>query len=180
MTPGINPSDAASAISNVKPVAGRMEPVKGDHDFQVIVDYAHTDDALLKILEAANELTENRVISVFGCGGDRDKTKRPVMGQHAVNYSDIAILTSDNPRTEDPHQILADVVAGIKDVQIPRAELFIDVDRKSAIYKAVEIAQPGDMIAICGKGHEDYQIIGHTRRHFDDREVAREAIHNRV
>lgn len=173
---GIPADRVVEAVAKVEPVQGRFDLVSSDKPFQVIVDYAHTDDALLKLLEAANELVTGQVISVFGCGGDRDKGKRPIMGKHAINLSDIAILTSDNPRTEDPMEIIQDVMAGVNEVVSPRAELLIEADRRKAIFAAIERAMPGDLIVIAGKGHEDYQEINNVKSHFDDKEVAAEAL----
>ena len=173
---GVEPEVIIKAVARVEPVHGRFDLVPGSRDFKVLVDYAHTDDALLKLLEAANELAEGRVISVFGCGGDRDPGKRPVMGKHAVNLSDLAVLTSDNPRTEDPEIIIEDVMQGIRELPDYRAELLVEVDRRKAIFAAIARAGKGDLVVIAGKGHEDYQEINHVKTHFDDKEVAAEAM----
>ncbi len=154
-------------------VPGRFESVEAGQDFMVVVDYAHTPDGIRNITKALKEIKKNRLITVFGAGGDRDKTKRPLMAKEASNYSDLVILTSDNPRTEDPVSILCDVEAGIKDTGIDYITI---VDRKEAIGKAIELAEKDDIILIAGKGHEDYQIIGREKIHFDDREIAREFI----
>ena len=151
-------------------VPGRFEPVNCGQDFAVIVDYAHTPDALENLLQAANRIKKNRTICVFGCGGDRDQSKRPMMGEIASKLADHSIITSDNPRTEDPDQILADITSGIADTT--RYQLI--PDRRIAIRCAIELAQTGDLIVIAGKGHEDYQVIGQERLPFDDRQVARE------
>jgi UDP-N-acetylmuramoyl-L-alanyl-D-glutamate--2,6-diaminopimelate ligase len=169
---GCDPAGNAAAIALEPPVRGRMERIAWEGPFTVLVDYAHTDDGLLKILQTANELARRRVIVVFGCGGDRDRGKRPLMGQHAVRLSDIAVLTSDNPRTEDPQAIIADVLAGIAVVAEPRAKLHTIPDRREAIATALRLARPGDVVLLAGKGHEEYQVIGTTRSHFDDREEA--------
>jgi UDP-N-acetylmuramoyl-L-alanyl-D-glutamate--2,6-diaminopimelate ligase len=155
-------------------VSGRMERVEAipDQDFTVIVDYAHTPDSLENLLKAARPFIEGQLICVFGCGGDRDRTKRPLMGAIAAELSDQAIVTSDNPRTEDPELILQDVVAGID----PSTNPLVVCDRAEAIYTAIVMAKPGDGIVIAGKGHEDYQIIGTEKIHFDDREQARKYI----
>jgi UDP-N-acetylmuramyl-tripeptide synthetase len=152
---------------------GRFERVPNDSGLAVIVDYAHTDDALLNTLRTARDLAEGRIITVFGCGGDRDKTKRVPMGRVAGENSDIAIITSDNPRTEDPLKIIEEIEAGVK--ATPAEHLSIS-DRREAINRAVSIAGPGDVVIIAGKGHENYQIIGSDKFHFDDREVAAEAL----
>jgi UDP-N-acetylmuramoyl-L-alanyl-D-glutamate--2,6-diaminopimelate ligase len=152
---------------------GRFERVPHDGNFAVVVDYAHTDDALLNTLKTARDLTSGRIITVFGCGGDRDKTKRGPMGQAAGKYSDLAIITSDNPRTEGPLKIIADVEAAVKETGTPYLTI---PDRREAIHQAVARAKSGDVVIIAGKGHETYQIIGHDKFHFDDREVAQEAL----
>ncbi|MEC4684649.1 MAG: UDP-N-acetylmuramoyl-L-alanyl-D-glutamate--2,6-diaminopimelate ligase [Nitrospirota bacterium] len=152
-------------------VEGRMEPVKAGQGFLAIVDYAHTPDALQKVLETLRRLTRGRIITVFGCGGDRDRGKRPEMGRIAVELSDTAIVTSDNPRTEDPVGIVDDIIRGMK-----KGEYIVEPDRKRAIEEAVRIAGPDDVVLIAGKGHEEYQEIGGVRYPFSDREVLREAI----
>jgi UDP-N-acetylmuramoyl-L-alanyl-D-glutamate--2,6-diaminopimelate ligase len=155
---------------------GRFERVAhAVGDFAVVVDYAHTDDALKNVLRTARDVVtkEGRVITVFGCGGDRDRTKRAPMGEAAASLSDIVILTSDNPRTEDPEAILADTEVGLRTVNKPYVKI---ADRRAAIFRALAEARDGDVVVIAGKGHEDYQIIGTQTIHFDDREVAREAL----
>ncbi|MEC4985129.1 MAG: UDP-N-acetylmuramoyl-L-alanyl-D-glutamate--2,6-diaminopimelate ligase [Oscillatoria sp. PMC 1068.18] len=155
-------------------VPGRMERVQIDstQDISVIVDYAHTPDSLENLLKAARPFIEGKMICVFGCGGDRDRTKRPLMGKIAAELADVAVVTSDNPRTEDPEKILADILAGIPD----SIEPIVIGDRATAIQQAIENAQPGDGVIIAGKGHEDYQILGTEKIHFSDREQAREAL----
>ncbi len=155
-------------------VPGRMERVQvnDDQDVSVIVDYAHTPDSLENLLKAARPFITGQMICVFGCGGDRDRTKRPLMGNIAARLSDQAYVTSDNPRTEDPKQILADVVAGIPE----EIQFQVNADRAEAIRQAVTQAKPGDGVLIAGKGHEDYQILGTEKIHFDDREQARAAL----
>lgn len=152
---------------------GRFERVPHDGDFAVVVDYAHSDDALLNVLRTAREVTKGRIITLFGCGGDRDRSKRAPMGEAAGSLSDVVILTSDNPRTEDPNQILCDAEEGIKKTGKPYEKI---ADRREAIHHAIEQARADDLVLIAGKGHEDYQIIGREVFHFDDKEVAREAI----
>ena len=134
-----------------------------------MVDYAHTDDALVKLLSSARELNPSKLITVFGCGGDRDKSKRPLMGKSALSFSDFAVVTSDNPRTENPLSIIDDILSGI---DAPAEKYTVIPDREEAIAHAVALAQKGDLVVIAGKGHEDYQILGKTKIHFDDREVA--------
>ena len=141
-----------------------------DGDFSVVVDYAHSDDALLNVLRTAREVVKGKIITVFGCGGDRDRTKRAPMGEAAGSLSDVVILTSDNPRTEDPEQILCDAEEGIRKTGKPYRKI---ADRTEAIHQAISEARGGDLVLIAGKGHEDYQIIGRETFHFDDKEVAR-------
>lgn len=152
---------------------GRFERVPHDGDFAVVVDYAHTDDALLNTLKTARPLTNGRVITVFGCGGDRDKTKREPMGRVAGEYSDVVFITSDNPRTEDPLKIIEAIEAGVK---MSGKDFRSISDRRLAIQEAIKEAKTGDVVIIAGKGHETYQIVGNEKFHFDDREVAAEAI----
>ncbi len=152
---------------------GRFERVPHDEDFAIVVDYAHSDDALLNTLKTARELTNGRIMTVFGCGGDRDKTKRKPMGEIAGRYSDLAIITSDNPRTEDPIKIIKEIEIGLKETDCP---YLINSDRREAIYQAISKAKTNDVVIIAGKGHETYQIIGADKFHFDDREAAREAL----
>lgn len=160
-------------FKNTKGIKGRFESIKNNKKLNVIVDYAHTPDALENILKASKEFTKGKVITVFGCGGDRDRQKRPIMGKIAQEYSDIAIITSDNPRCEDPHKIINDILKGIN---IKKDNYIIIEDRKEAIYKAIDIANDKDLVIIAGKGHEDYQIIGKKKHPFDDTKVALEAI----
>ncbi len=152
---------------------GRFERVPHNGGFAVVVDYAHSDDALLNTLKTARDLTKGRIITIFGCGGDRDKTKRAPMGEVAGRNSDLVIATSDNPRTENPLQILAEIEAGLKNTNCPYQ---IISDRREAIYQAISKAKPNDVVIIAGKGHETYQIVGNEKYHFDDREVALEAL----
>jgi UDP-N-acetylmuramoyl-L-alanyl-D-glutamate--2,6-diaminopimelate ligase len=155
-------------------VPGRFEQIDCGQNFAVVVDYAHTDDGLRNVLEAARAITKGRVICVFGCGGDRDRTKRPKMARAAAELADYAIVTSDNPRTEDPTRIVLDVESGMQHAGKRKDDDYlVIVDRATAIAKAFELARAGDFVMIAGKGHEDYQIIGTERIHFDDREVAR-------
>lgn len=178
---GATPDQVRQAVAHVTNVPGRFERVMAGQEFTVVVDYAHTEDALVRLLTAAQTLRAGRIITVFGCGGDRDRGKRPKMGMAAVTYSDVVILTSDNPRTEDPLSILQDVEAGVVEALKQRSQVLYRkvADRREAIGEAVREARSGDMVLIAGKGHEDYQIIGTKKYHFDDREVAREAIERR-
>ncbi len=152
---------------------GRFERVAHDGDFAVVVDYAHSDDALLNTLKTARDLTSGKILTVFGCGGDRDKTKRAPMGEVAGENSDLVIVTSDNPRTENPLQIISEIELGLKKTD---CEYLIISDRREAIHRAIQKAKPNDVVLIVGKGHETYQIIGSDKFHFDDREIAREAL----
>lgn len=162
-------------LSTLKSVAGRLEPIRSENGVTAIVDYAHTPDAIENVLNAIHEVLNGKgqIITVCGCGGNRDKGKRPLMAQEAVRQSDKVILTSDNPRHEDPDAILDDMEAGLKPAEM-KSVLRI-TDRRQAIRTAVAIANPGDVILIAGKGHEDYQIVGDVKHHFDDREEVRQA-----
>jgi UDP-N-acetylmuramoyl-L-alanyl-D-glutamate--2,6-diaminopimelate ligase len=175
---GATPAQIREAVARVSNVPGRFERVMAGQPFTVAVDYAHTEDALVRLLTAAQALKTGRIITVFGCGGDRDRGKRPKMGAAAVHYSDVVILTSDNPRTEDPLSILEQVEVGVIEALRQRSHVqYRKVpDRREAIQEAVREAHSGDIVLIAGKGHEDYQIIGTKKVHFDDREVARNAI----
>jgi len=171
---GVRPEEALRGITSLTGVPGRLERVEAGQDFTVVVDYAHTDDALKNLLETLRELKPRRLITVFGCGGDRDKTKRSLMGQVASRLSDVVILTSDNPRSEPPEAILEDIGRGIpknRDAQIE-----VVADRRDAIARALEGAGPGDVVAIAGKGHETYQVLRDRTVPFDDRQVARELL----
>lgn len=172
---GMSDEEILKKIKNIHGAPGRFEPVKIDADFTVIVDYAHTGDALENILKSVNEIKTKRVITVFGCGGDRDREKRPVMGRIAETLSDLAVVTSDNPRTENPEEIIKEITAGLqKDNHI------IEIDRAKAIEIAVQNAQKDDIIVVAGKGHENYQIIGREKIHFDDREAVQNALANLI
>lgn len=175
---GATPAQICEAVTKIMNVPGRFERVIAGQPFTVAVDYAHTEDALVRLLTAAQALKTGRIITVFGCGGDRDRGKRPKMGAAAVRYSDVVILTSDNPRTEDPLSILEQVEVGVIEAlrQRPHVQYRKVPDRREAIEEAVREARSADMVLIAGKGHEDYQIIGTKKVHFDDREVARDAI----
>jgi UDP-N-acetylmuramoyl-L-alanyl-D-glutamate--2,6-diaminopimelate ligase len=170
---GVAPVDAAAGLSTTPPVPGRFETVSPPgHPFTVVIDYAHTPDGLVELLGAARDVTgRGRVIVVFGCGGDRDHDKRPIMGAVAGEYADMVYVTSDNPRTEDPQAIIDAVVAGVR--SIGAAEPVVEPDRRAAIAGALSAARPGDVVVVAGKGHEPYQTIGTTDHPFDDRDVAR-------
>jgi UDP-N-acetylmuramoyl-L-alanyl-D-glutamate--2,6-diaminopimelate ligase len=164
----------ARGIAQLSAVPGRFERIDMGQPFLVVVDYAHTDDALRNLLATAKELnTDGRIITLFGCGGDRDRTKRPLMGEAAGHASDIVVLTSDNPRSEDPLLIINDVIVG---VQRTKAKLFVEPDRQKAIEVALDEARSGDIVLLAGKGHETYQVLRDRTIAFDDREVARAAL----
>lgn len=170
---GIPLATASAALSGLHGVKGRAEVVPTGRDFTVIIDYAHTPDGLKNILSTFRECEKNRLIAVFGCGGDRDKTKRPIMGNIAAHYSDYAIVTSDNPRTEEPSAIIEDILEGMKGAVIP---VKVIENRIEAIKFAVSIAKKDDIIVLAGKGHETYQILKTGTIHLDEREVVAEAL----
>ena len=167
--------EIAEGLSQVSCVPGRVEPIKNNLGISVVVDYAHTPDALEKVLRDLRPLVNGRVITVFGCGGDRDKGKRPEMGRIAAMQSDLLIITSDNPRTEDPQEIVDQICKGVEGVS-GGAPYIVELDRGKAIKKALGEARKGDLVLIAGKGHEDYQIIGTEKRPFDDRKVTAELL----
>ena len=169
----INPEIIKRALENFKSVPGRFERIFSTAPFEVIVDYAHTPDGVKNVLETAAQIVKGKIITVVGCGGDRDHGKRAIMGKTASELSDILIITSDNPRTEDPEKILDDIEVGIGKKNHERI-----ADRQAAIFRAIELAKAGDVVLILGKGHETYQILNTGKIHFDDREVALEAIKN--
>jgi UDP-N-acetylmuramoyl-L-alanyl-D-glutamate--2,6-diaminopimelate ligase len=169
---GADEGEAAHALEDADRVPGRMEPIESGQEFAVLVDYAHTPDSLENVLEAARRLTPapGRVICVFGCGGDRDREKRPLMGAIAARLADVPVVTSDNPRSEDPAAIVAEIAAGMSE----RDDVQVEVDRRVAIRGALEIASAGDTVVIAGKGHEQGQEFeGGRKIPFDDRDVAR-------
>jgi len=171
---GQEPSAAAEALSGAPQVPGRLERCDGPNDdILVAVDYAHTPDALARVLKAVRALGQGRVLCVFGCGGDRDPKKRAPMGEAVGHGADYAFVTSDNPRSESPEAIVKAIVPGL---DAAAAKYEIELDRAAAIEKAIRAAAPGDVVLIAGKGHEDYQIVGAEKRHFDDREQARRAL----
>ncbi|HEX5376179.1 MAG TPA: cyanophycin synthetase, partial [Solirubrobacterales bacterium] len=173
---GVDPETAASGLARAERVPGRFEPVEEGQEFAVLVDYAHTPDSLENVLRAARRLTPGEVIVVFGAGGDRDREKRPLMGRAAAELADLAIVTSDNPRSEDPGSIVAEVLAGTENGAAVAAVEAVP-DRRAAIALALGRARPGDSVVIAGKGHEQGQEFeGGRKVPFDDREVAREEL----
>ncbi|HVW83959.1 MAG TPA: UDP-N-acetylmuramyl-tripeptide synthetase, partial [Bryobacteraceae bacterium] len=173
MTYQLSPDVLVRGIAACAGVPGRFQRVDEGQPFAVVVDYSHTDDALRNAISVARTLNPKRVITVFGCGGDRDRTKRPIMGQIACELSDVVFITSDNPRSEDPLQIIADVMVGARRSD---TRTIVEPDRAAAIRKAIEEARAGDIVLLAGKGHETYQIFKDRTIHFDDREVASEAL----
>jgi UDP-N-acetylmuramoyl-L-alanyl-D-glutamate--2,6-diaminopimelate ligase len=193
---GVPPEVIVAGIARCSGVPGRLEAIAVGQPFGVLVDYAHKPDAIEKTLRSVRQLTGGRLLTVFGCGGDRDRGKRPLMGAIAARLSDIAVLTSDNPRSEDPLAILSEIEAGVKKAGMEKSSVsspalgvvqretrdpgpetersyYVEPDRRAAIRLALGLARRGDLVLIAGKGHEDYQILGSGRIHFDDREVAR-------
>jgi UDP-N-acetylmuramoyl-L-alanyl-D-glutamate--2,6-diaminopimelate ligase len=168
---GIEPEAAVKAIADFRGVKGRFQMVRAGQSFSVIVDYAHTPDGLENVLMTAREITPHSLITVFGCGGDRDRTKRPIMGKIATGLSDLVIITSDNPRTEDPEAIIRDIEQGARGCERVYEKV---VDRKEAIERALLLAKKGDTVVVAGKGHENYQIFKDRTIHFDDVEVVEE------
>ena len=174
----VEPAIIQKVLESFTAVSGRFELVRTGNeqqDFSIIVDYAHTPDGVENVLKTARQIAKARIISVFGCGGDRDRTKRPIMGRLAAELSDVVIATSDNPRTEEPEFILSQVEEGVREA-IGSKHYEKIVDRKEAIFRAVELAEKDDIVVILGKGHEDYQILKDKTIHFDDKEVARAAV----
>ena len=171
---GLTDRQIEEGITNCRAVPGRLERIDDPKKGKLIfVDYAHTPDALKNVLECLRETAKGKIITVFGCGGDRDKTKRPLMGFEAGSLSDVSVVTSDNPRTEDPAAIIREILPGVKKTG---KKFVVEEDRKTAIIKALEMAGKGDVVLIAGKGHEDYQIIGKTKNHFSDQEIARDMV----
>jgi UDP-N-acetylmuramoyl-L-alanyl-D-glutamate--2,6-diaminopimelate ligase len=174
---GIGHDAIAAGLEQVDRVEGRLQLVDGGQDFAAVIDYAHTPDALEKVIAALRELKPRRLLVVFGCGGDRDRGKRSLMGEIAVRGADHAIVTSDNPRTESPSAIIEDILAGTKGADA-RARVEVIENRREAIRRAVAAAAAGDIVLVAGKGHEDYQIVGTEKLHFDDREEVLAAVAN--
>ncbi len=173
---GVDMGIAAEAIGSAKGVKGRMESVPTDGDYSIIIDYSHKPDALENVLKTLRPVTKGRLIVLFGCGGDRDRGKRPIMGSIAADNSDLVIVTSDNPRTEEPLAIIDEIVPGLKD---HGTAYKVIPDRVEAISWAIDNAGPGDVILLAGKGHEDYQIIGHEKIHMDEREIVADFLEKR-
>jgi UDP-N-acetylmuramoyl-L-alanyl-D-glutamate--2,6-diaminopimelate ligase len=171
---GMNLAEIAQALSQITCIPGRLQRVASSQPFDVFVDYAHTDDALVNVLGALRPVTTGQLLVVFGCGGDRDRTKRPRMAQAAADRADTMVITSDNPRTEAPEAVVEDILAGLNTEQ--RSEAIVELDRRRAIEMAIGAAGPGDVVLIAGKGHETYQIIGSQRHDFDDVQVASEIL----
>jgi len=167
---GLNEDDVLRTLTVLKPVAGRFQTIHSSKGFTAIVDYAHTPDALINVLNAIHDVLEKKggIITVVGCGGNRDKTKRPIMAREAYRLSDKVIFTSDNPRFEDPQDILNDMLAGLAEEE--QQNVLTIADRREAIKTACALAKPGDVVLIAGKGHEDYQEIRGVKHHFDDKE----------
>ena len=177
---GVTVPAIVEGLAALPSVPGRFESIDAGQDFHVVVDYAHTPDGLANVLRAARQVCSGRIICVFGCGGDRDKGKRPKMGMLAAELADFSVVTSDNPRTEDPHRILLDVEVGMQRLRQRKGDDYLVIEsRQEAIRKALGLAKAGDLVLIAGKGHEDYQIIGTERIHFDDREMARQILGER-
>ena len=176
---GFSLNDLIPELSSFSGVPGRLERIDEGQDFQVFVDYAHTPDGLHNVLSSLGGLSKNRVISVFGCGGDRDRGKRPMMGKIVSRFSDVVILTSDNPRSEKPEDILEEIKRGI-DGNLKKTKLIVNPDRKEAIRQAIGLAESGDLIFVFGKGHEDYQIIGKEKKPFSDQAVVRQWLREHV
>jgi UDP-N-acetylmuramoyl-L-alanyl-D-glutamate--2,6-diaminopimelate ligase len=172
---GLQSDDILGALEHIGSVPGRFEKIEAGQPFHVVVDYAHTDDALRSILEATRSLPHRRILTVFGCGGDRDRSKRPLMGAVAARLSDLVVLTSDNPRSEDPLTIIREIELGTKGPRC-QAEVRVEPDRRKAIRLALSLSEPGDVVLVAGKGHEPYQLIRDRAIPFDDREVVREIL----
>jgi len=177
---GLELTQIRDSLEQIAGVPGRVEAVDAGQDYAVIVDYAHTPDGLDNVLKAVKEIAAGRVICVFGCGGDRDRTKRPIMGRIAASHADYMLVTSDNPRSEDPERILQDIEAGLLADGVPSSRYALEVDRREAIKKAVEMASSDDVVLIAGKGHETYQIIGSKTFDFDDRQIAEQLIRSQM
>lgn len=173
---GIPDRDIAAALESAKGVKGRVETVPGPEEYTVIIDYSHKPDALEKVLKTLKPVTEGKLVCLFGCGGDRDRTKRPVMAKIAADNSDFVIVTSDNPRTEDPMAIIEEILPGLEGTSTPYKVI---PDRIEAICWSLDNASAGDVILLAGKGHEDYQIIGHEKHHMDEREIVANHLNNR-
>ncbi len=186
---GIESDAVVEGVRRCSGAPGRLEAVAAPAGVRVLVDYAHKPDALSAVLDTLRGLGPRRLVCVFGCGGDRDRGKRPIMGEIAGRLADVAVLTSDNPRTESPLAIIAEVEAGLAAAAIQRIDeraattssgYVVEPDRRDAIALALRISSPGDIVVIAGKGHEDYQLVGSQRLDFDDRVVARELVNDQA
>lgn len=173
---GMSLADCCDAMTAAKGVKGRVELVPTDGDYHIVIDYSHKPGALETVLRTLRPVTTGRLVCLFGCGGDRDKLKRPIMGAIAADNADLVIVTSDNPRTEDPEEIIREITDGMKSKRTPRKVI---CDRVEAIHWAIDNARPGDVILLAGKGHEDYQIVGHEKRHMDEREIVADWLEQR-
>ena len=173
---GVPLSEGAEALATAKGVKGRVETVPTDGDYTILIDYSHTPDALENVLKTVRETAKGRVVAVFGCGGDRDRKKRPIMGRIGTELADFSIITSDNPRTEDPDAIIREILTG---VSAPAEKYIAITDRVKAIEYAIEHHRPGDVIVLAGKGHETYQEINHVKHHMDEREIVAEILERR-
>ena len=174
---GLSLEACSNALRDAKGVKGRLELVPTDGDYTVLIDYCHKPDALEKVLQSLRPVTEGRLIALFGCGGDRDRLKRPIMGRIAAENADLVIVTSDNPRTEKPMAIIEEILAGMEACSVPTQVI---CDRREAIAWAIDNACPGDVILLAGKGHEDYQVVGHEKHHMDEREIVAEVLRRRA
>ena len=173
---GVSLTECADAMGTAAGVKGRMERVPTDGDYSIIIDYSHKPDALEKALKTLREVTKGRLIALFGCGGDRDRLKRPIMGRIAAENADLVIVTSDNPRTEKPEDIIAEILPGLENSGTPYVTI---CDRVEAIGWAIDNAGKGDVILLAGKGHEDYQVVGHEKHHMDEREIVADFLEKR-
>ena len=173
---GIEMNDIIEKIQKIESVPGRFQLIENDKRIRVVVDFAHTEDGLINVLQTLKEMTKNKVITIFGAGGDRDKAKRKKMGIAATKYSDYIIITSDNPRNENPIDIINEIESGLKEVNFPKEKYETIVDREQAIARGIELSRENDSVLIAGKGHEKYQIIGDEKLHFDDCEIANKYI----
>lgn len=176
-TTNLTLQEISVALESCKGVPGRVQTITSTHGFSIIVDYAHTPDALEKVINTVRETTTGKIITIFGCGGERDSIKRPIMGKIATSLSDIAIITSDNPRHENPITIIDDIKNGVQENDM--SKIIILVDRLEAISKAIDLAEKGDKIIIAGKGHEDYQIINDDKKYFDDLKIAEKLLEDK-
>ena len=174
---GLSLASCAEALRDASGVKGRVEVVPTDGDYTILIDYSHTPDSLENILRAMREVSSGRLVALFGCGGDRDRTKRPIMGAIAAKGADFVIVTSDNPRTEDPQAIVDEIVTGLADSETPHIAI---TDRVEAIHYAIDHHQPGDVIVLAGKGHETYQEVNHVKHHMDEREIVADWLRERA